>query len=131
MSGKPMHKLAKLTAMWASPEMGRPSFWRALIGRDNWALILITRGKEGDPPEKPPLAAAPRLRPEWLRRTGAGLGPEDLLCERIGQYLRVEVQGKPEVDVAHAASIATTAAVKVLAEMGVDVAGLTVPEATP
>lgn len=127
----PILSLAKLAHAWSSPEMERPVFWRTLIGRDSWALLLITKGKPGDPPARPEYGPNMRLSPEWARRTGAGLTPEELLYERIGQHLRAHVQGETEVDVARAASIATDAAIGMLAEYGIHVAHLTRPEVTP
>jgi hypothetical protein len=126
---RPISSLAKLASSLASPEMERPTYWRQLVGGDRWAVLLLTQGKPGESPgtlhEQPPV----RLSPRWLRRTGADLAPEDLLHERIGQYLRAAVHDG-EVDVARAASIATHAAVKALAELGVDVATLT-PTSAP
>lgn len=122
-----IRSLAELAHAWASPEMDRPVWWRTLIGRDTWALLLITKGKPGDPPARPEFGPPPRLSPEWARRTGAGLTPEELLYERIGQHLRAHVQDETEVDVARAASIATVAAIGMLAELGVDLAALDRP----
>lgn len=124
----PIRSLADLARTWASPETERPVYWRALIGRDRWALLLITNGEPGDPHPAPTHQPAPRLNPEWARRTGVDLDAEDLLYKRIGQYLRWHVQDDTEVDVARAASIATKAAVSALAELGVDVASLQRPE---
>ena len=123
-----MHKLATFASALASPEMERRSTWRALIGRDHWAIILVRHAPKGAPPEKPGRGSTVRLSPEWLRRTGAGLTAEQLLHERIGQHLRAHVQGEAEVDVARAASIATDAAVAALAELGVDIAALRNPQ---
>ncbi|MGR6922624.1 hypothetical protein ACU635_50935 [[Actinomadura] parvosata] len=120
----PIRSLAKLANAWASPEVERPVWWRTLIGRDSWALLLITKGKPDDPPARPDFAPTPRLSVEWARRTGAGLTPAQLLHERISRHLRAHVQDEPEIDVAHAASIATDAAINVLAEYGVDVDAL-------
>ncbi|MEV1245149.1 hypothetical protein [Nonomuraea sp. NPDC049750] len=123
----PIRSLAKLARAWDSPEMDRPVLWRTLIGCDSWALLLITKGKREDLPPRPE-SAAPRLSPEWARRTGGDLTPEQLLHERIGQHLRAEVQKDAEVDVARAVSIATDAAISMLAEFGIDVAALEHPE---
>lgn len=120
MTRLPMRSLANLAKAWDSPEMERPVFWRTLIGRDSWALLLITKGKSGELPPKP-APVAPRLTSEWARRTGADLTPEQLLHERIGQHLRAHVQNDAEIDVAHAASIAANAAASMLAELGIDI----------
>ena len=101
------------------PADERRSVWRVLAGTDHWAVILIRHEKKGSPPEKPRRNSAPRMSPEWLRQTGAGLTPEELLHERIGQHLRAHAQDDAEVDVARAASIATDAAMAALAELGV------------
>ncbi|RCG31929.1 hypothetical protein DQ384_05135 [Sphaerisporangium album] len=118
----PMSRLAKLARILARPEMERRSYWRLLAGRDHWAVILITHGRPGEPPERQP--QTPRIRPEFLRRTGADLTPEQLLHERIGQYLRADAQGAHQMDVAAAAAIATTAAAVTLAELGIDLTTL-------
>lgn len=123
----PIRSLATLVNAWASPEMERPVYWNALIRRDTWALVLITKGRPGDPPPAPTRQEAPRISPEWLRRTGAELTPEQLLHERIGQHLRHHVQREAEVDVARAASIATDAAISTLTELGIDIAALERP----
>ncbi|MFC6080984.1 hypothetical protein [Sphaerisporangium aureirubrum] len=99
--------------------MERRCYWRILAGRDAWALILLTRGRPGEPPEPQP-NRAPRLSPSWLRSTGADLTPEQLLHERIGQHLCAEAQHASQLGVETAASIATTAAVATLAELGID-----------
>ncbi|MGC5012571.1 hypothetical protein ACLQ2R_17545 [Streptosporangium sp. DT93] len=125
MSREPIGLLARWASLLANPDMERRSYWWLLADSKNWALILITRGKPGEPPEPPQQQPAPRMSPEWLRRTGGNLTPEELLHERIGQHLRAHVQHDTEVDVARAASIATTAAVEALAELGVDVSTLT------
>lgn len=127
----PILSLAKLAHAWSSPEMERPVFWRTLIGRDTWALLLITKGKPGAPPARPEFGPNMRLSPEWARRTGADLTPDQLLCERIGQHLRSHAQDKTELDIAQAAAIATDAAIGMLAEYGIHVAHLTRPEVTP
>lgn len=116
--GAPMHELAKYAAAMARPEMERRSVWHLLAGGDHWAVILIRHTRKGSPPEKP-ARRAPRLSPEWLRRTGAALTAEQLLHERIGQHLKAHVQNDTEVDVARAASIATDAALSALAELGI------------
>lgn len=123
----PIRSLAKLAGAWASPEMDRPVYWRTLIGRDTWALLLITKGKPGDPPARPERTPNMRLSPEWARRTGADLTPDQLLYERISQHLRAHVQGETEVDVASAASIAAEAATSMLAEFGIHIAYLQRP----
>ncbi|MEV4287395.1 hypothetical protein AB0K40_17965 [Nonomuraea bangladeshensis] len=128
MSRIPIRSLAKLAHAWASPEMERPVYWRTLIGHDTWALLLITKGKPGEPPARPDLAPTPRLSTEWARRTGADLSPDELLYERITQHLKAHVQDEPEVDVARAASIATDAAINMLSEFGIDIAALERPE---
>lgn len=68
----PIRSLAKLAGAWASPEVDRPVFWRTLIGRDSWALLLITKGEPTDPPARPERGPNMRLSSEWARRTGAG-----------------------------------------------------------
>lgn len=130
MSGAPMHDLAKLAATLARPDMKRRSVWHLLVARDHWGIILIRHAPKGTPPEKPAHGPSIRMSPEWLRRTGADLTPEQLIHERIGQHLRAHVQNEAEVDVARAASIAADAAIAVLAELGVNVADLRNPEET-
>lgn len=120
----PIASLANLARAWTSPELERPVFWRTLIGRGSWALLLITEGKTGDPPAKPERTPNMRLSPEWARRTGADLTPDQLLYERISQHLRAHAQDKGELDITYAAAIATDAAVSALAELGVDVRAL-------
>ncbi|MEV4174010.1 hypothetical protein [Nonomuraea sp. NPDC049709] len=131
MSRVPIRSLAKLANAWASPEMDRPVYWRTLIGRDTWALLLITKGRPGEPPARPDRAPTPRLSVEWARRTGADLKPDELLYERITQHLRAHVRDEPEVNVTRAASIATDAAVAMLTEYGIDVATLRRPKEQP
>lgn len=126
MSGAPMADLAKFAAMLARPEMERRSTWRVLLGWDHWAVILIRHARKGAPPERSRFGPAPRLRPGWGRETGAGLTSEELIYERIGQHLCGHVQEEAQVDVADAASIATTAVMATLAELG-----LNLPVATP
>lgn len=109
MSRSPIGDLAKFAATLARPEMERRSYWQPIVGFKHWALILITHGKPGEPPEKPMSAPAPRMSPEWLRRTGEDLGPEDLMYERIAARLKAHTQGDTEVDVTRAASIAVDA----------------------
>lgn len=128
MTRQPIATLGDLAHAWASPEMERPTFWRTLIGRDNWAVLLLTKGKVGQAPPAPDRQPAPRLSPEWVRRSGGGLTAEQLLHERIGQHLRWRIQDGHEVDVAMAADIATTATIGVLAELGVDIAALKRPD---
>ncbi|MGP3914354.1 hypothetical protein [Nonomuraea sp. 10N515B] len=128
MTRTPIRSLAKLATAWASPEMDRPVYWRTLIGRDTWALLLITKGKPGESPARPNQAPTPRLSVEWARRTGADLKPDALLYERISQHLRAHVQDETEVDVARAASIATDVAISMLAEYSIHVAHLVRPE---
>ncbi|TMR11055.1 hypothetical protein ETD86_37050 [Nonomuraea turkmeniaca] len=124
----PISSLAKLARAWSSPEMDRPVLWRTLIGRDTWALLLITKGKLGDLPPRPETGPTMRLSGKWARKTGADLQPEQLLYERISQHLRANAQEKTELGVWFAAAIATDAAVAALAEFGVDVAALVRPE---
>ena len=116
----PIRSLAKLASAWASPEMDRPVYWRTLIGRDTWALLLITKGKPGDPPARPERTPNMRLSPDWARRTGADLTPDQLLYERISQHLRAHAQDKPELGIAHAAA-------SMLAEYGIHIAHLQRP----
>lgn len=120
--------LANLARAWSSPEMERPVFWRTLIGRDSWALLLITKGRVGELPPPPGRLPEPRLSPEWVRRAGRDLTSEELIHERIGQHLRHHVRNGDEVGVAHAASVATDAVVSALAELGVDVSRLAAKE---
>ncbi|MDP4501029.1 hypothetical protein [Nonomuraea turcica] len=124
MSRHPIRSLAGLTHAWDSPEMERPVYWRTLIGRNTWALLLITKGKPGEPPPRPELAPKMRISTEWARRTGADLTPEDLLHERITQHLKAHIQDEVEIDAARAASIATDATISMLAEHGIDIATL-------
>lgn len=127
MSRIPIRSLAALANAWATPTMERPVYWRTLIGRDSWALLLITKGKPGELPT-PPDQVPVRLSPDWARRTGRDLAPEELLYERITQHLKAHDHTETEVDVTRAASIATTAAIDMLTEYGIDVAALERPE---
>ena len=55
MRRSPIATLAKVAATLARPEMERPAYWRTLVRRRHWALILITHGK-------PDETAAPATR---------------------------------------------------------------------
>lgn len=84
----PIRSLAGLARAWSSPAMDRPVYWRTLIGRDSWALLLITKGRQGETPPAPDRMPAPRLRPEWARRAGRDLTAEELLYERALAWTR-------------------------------------------
>lgn len=101
--------LANLARAWSSPAMERPVFWRTLIGRDSWALLLITKGREGEAPPPPARTPPPRLSPEWARRSGRDLTAEELLYERTAAWLKTYVQHEGEVDATRAAGLAVDA----------------------
>ncbi|MFI6510074.1 hypothetical protein ACIBCT_20915 [Streptosporangium sp. NPDC050855] len=124
MSRSPIGELAKFAALLAQPEMERRSYWWPVVGFKHWALILITHGKPGELPEKPMSAPAPRMSPEWLRRTGEDLGPEDLMYERIASRLKAHTQGDTEVDVTRAASIAVDAVLDMVRSDEIDLFAL-------
>ncbi|WP_204061431.1 hypothetical protein [Microbispora corallina] len=107
----------------AQPEMERRSVWHLLAGWNNWVLVLVRHTKKGSPPEKPAGVPAVRIRPEFLRRAGVDLSPEQLIHERMGRYLRAQAQEAPQIDVDQAASVATDAALAVLAELSVPLPG--------
>ncbi|MEU4234896.1 hypothetical protein AB0F17_62375 [Nonomuraea sp. NPDC026600] len=82
----PMRELAKLATVLARSDMRRRTHWRLLAGCDWWAVLLLTRGREGQRAEYP--GAAPiRLGRAWLEKTGDGLAGEDLLYLRIAERL--------------------------------------------
>lgn len=106
-----MRELARLATILARPDMERRTRWRFLLGGDRWAVILLTRGRPGEPPE--PTGPAPlRLHPRWLAKTGKDLSGEDLLYLRVYERLRAHGQDAP-VPPETAASIAA----EVCAEM--------------
>lgn len=109
MRRNPMSLLVRWASVLASPMAESPSSWRSLALFGRWALILITRGNPGDPPEPVDYRPAPRLSPEWLRRTGEKLSPEDKLYERIRRYFDAYAQHGEDMDASTAANIALRA----------------------
>ncbi|GAA3172453.1 hypothetical protein [Nonomuraea salmonea] len=112
------------------PEVERPVYWRPLLARSSWGLLLITRGRRDDPPALPERGPSMRLSAEWTRRTGGDLTPQQLLHERISQHLRAHAAEQGQLDVPYAAAVAADAAVSALTECGVDVAALTIQDDT-
>ncbi|PZG55656.1 hypothetical protein C1I98_02910 [Spongiactinospora gelatinilytica] len=107
----PIRDLAKYVTMPVPPDMQRRTYWRLLARGDRWSLILLTQGREGEPPEPHPYLPQPRLNPEWLIKMGDGLRPDDLLHDRIRRHLWAHAQHEPSIEVRDAASRATTAAI--------------------
>ncbi len=127
----PIGALARLTAILARPDAERRSYWRKVAGGKHWALMLITRGRAGEPPERPERGPQIRLNPEWLARTGKDLSGEDLLHLRILEELRAHTQDQYPLGAAEAASAAVTAVKRTLAEAGISIASLTASESVP
>lgn len=121
MSRNPISSLAQLALAWASPAMERPVYWRALAGGDRWVLLLITKGRESEPPIRPDREPAPRLTQEWARRSGLDLGPEGLLYGRILRRLQAYAQGGSQVDTALAVALAVDAVVDAIRDGELDV----------
>ncbi|MEW9530801.1 hypothetical protein [Microbispora sp. NPDC049125] len=115
--GSPMSSLATYARLMAAPEIKRRSYWRPLIGGDNWAILVIWRGRAGEPPERPQRAPAPMLNPDWLERSGAGLQPKDLLYKRIRDRLRAHTQDRDPLTAEDAAAIAAAAAWAAMQEL--------------
>lgn len=115
--GGRMQDLAKLANLLARPEMQRRSVWHTLAGFDHWAVLLIRHTRRGDPPE--PRHAPTLPSPAWLRRTGHDLTSEQLIHERISQYMEAELDGRDDMTIGRAASAATDAVKATLHELGV------------
>lgn len=90
----PMKELGKMITILARTDMERCTYWRNLLGCDRWAIVLLTRGRQGAPPENPGPAPV-RLNPKWLAKTGDGLRGEDLLYLRLSERLRAYNRGRP------------------------------------
>ncbi|TMR14077.1 hypothetical protein ETD86_29465 [Nonomuraea turkmeniaca] len=103
-----MRDLAKMATILARSDMRRRTYWRLLAGRDRWAVLLLTRGREGEPAEYP--GAPPvRLSRTWMEKTDDGLAGEDLLYLRIAEKLRAHHAQHaltPETAASVAASVA-------------------------
>jgi hypothetical protein len=115
--GSRMSDLAKLANLLARPDRARRSVWHTLAGFDHWVIILIRHTRRGDPPERP--VGTVRISPEFLRGTGNGLTAEQLIHERVGQYLAAELGHGDELTLGSAAGAATDAVMATLAELGV------------
>jgi hypothetical protein len=120
----PIASLANLAHAWTSPAMERPVYWRTLIGRDTWALLLVTKGRAGETPPKPDRVPALRLSPEWARRSGRDLTAEELLYERVLAWLKTHTQRQGDVDVTQAAGLAVDAVLDAVRSGEIDLAQL-------
>lgn len=124
MSRLPIASLANLARAWSSPAMDRPVYWRTLIGRDSWAILLITKGRAGETPPHSGRLTAPRLRPEWARRTGRDLTAEELLYERALAWVKTYAEQDGKADTAHAVGLAVDALLDAIRSGEIDLSQL-------
>lgn len=105
----PISRLAALARMWSSPAVERPVFWRKLVGGDRWAVLLITKGRKGELSPPPDRMPAPRLNPDWARRSGRELTEEELLYERASVWVRTYADENGKADTTRAVGLAVDA----------------------